>query len=75
MRPTASLAAVTSPAGGDYAANRPQLDPDLFFLGKTEARGMSLDRQGRLVKRFTVNMNGEHRGGVTLFFRKPEPAP
>ncbi|XLM23053.1 DUF3833 domain-containing protein, partial [Chromobacterium piscinae] len=46
----------------DYATNRPLLDPGQFFLGKTEAWGMFQDRQGRLVKRFTVAMDGERQG-------------
>ncbi|MBM2885425.1 DUF3833 domain-containing protein [Chromobacterium phragmitis] len=58
----ALLAGCAGPAVSDYAANRPLLDPGQFFLGKTEAWGMFQDRQGRLVKRFTVAMDGERRG-------------
>ncbi|OHX11241.1 DUF3833 domain-containing protein [Chromobacterium sphagni] len=58
----ALLAGCAGPAVGDYAANRPLFDPGQFFLGKTEAWGMFQDRQGRLVKRFTVDMDGERLG-------------
>ncbi|WP_434634055.1 DUF3833 domain-containing protein [Chromobacterium sp. CV08] len=58
----AALAGCAGPAVGDYAADRPLLDPGRFFLGKTEAWGMFQDRQGRVAKRFTVDMDGERRG-------------
>ncbi|WP_043631320.1 DUF3833 domain-containing protein [Chromobacterium haemolyticum] len=56
------LAGCAAPTVGDYAANRPPLDPGRFFLGQTKAWGIYQDRQGRLLKRFTVDMDGERHG-------------
>ncbi|MFB9159712.1 DUF3833 domain-containing protein [Chromobacterium violaceum] len=58
----ALLTGCAGPSVADYAANRPLLDPGRFFLGKTEAWGMFQDRQGRVAKRFTVDMDGERQG-------------
>ena len=47
----------SSPQPAQYAAERPQLDPTRYFNGRLDAWGMFQDRTGRIVKRFTVEMN------------------
>ncbi|OHX21338.1 DUF3833 domain-containing protein [Chromobacterium sphagni] len=57
------LAGCAGPRVEDYAAAQPIFDPAQFFLGKTQAWGMFQDRQGRLAKRFSVEMDGRLQDG------------
>lgn len=57
----AALAGCSSPGIQDYAANQPVLDLAQYFTGKTHAWGMFQDRNGKVVKRFTVEITGTHR--------------
>jgi hypothetical protein len=50
------LAACGSPVVSDYAAERPLLDLRRYFDGEVLAHGVFVDRSGKVVRRFTVNM-------------------
>lgn len=50
------LAGCASPPVSDYAAEKPPLDLRQYFNGRVEAHGMFQDRFGKVVKRFTVEM-------------------
>lgn len=52
----ALLSGCASPQATDYAAERPVLDLRTYFNGTLDAYGMFTDRQGRVVKRFSVVM-------------------
>lgn len=62
----AAAAAVTAgcagPVPADYAAERPLLDLRSYFDGDLTAHGMFTDRDGRVVRRFTVAMTGRWEG-------------
>jgi len=45
-----------------YQNNQPQLDLAHFFLGSTDAWGMFQDRNGNVIKRFTVHIEGTMQG-------------
>jgi hypothetical protein len=47
----------------DYAAERPVLDLERYFAGKTLAWGMFQDRSGTVIKRFTVSIDGRIENG------------
>ncbi|MBL8325286.1 MAG: DUF3833 domain-containing protein [Rubrivivax sp.] len=51
-----ALAGCSSPAVSDYAAERPLLDLRRYFDGEVRAHGVFVDRAGKVVRRFTVNM-------------------
>jgi hypothetical protein len=58
-----SLASCSSaPVVADYAAEQPALNLRTYFNGPLTAHGMFTDRAGRVVKRFTVQMNGRWEG-------------
>lgn len=58
------LGGCASHAIEDYAQDKPALDLRNYFNGKVDAWGIFTDRQGKVVKRFTVDMTctwqGEH---------------
>lgn len=58
----ALLSACASPSVEDYAQERPALDLREYFNGPLTAQGMFTDRQGKVVKRFTVQMTGKWTG-------------
>jgi hypothetical protein len=45
-----------------YAAERPTLELDRFFEGKVTAHGIFQNRNGQVVRRFTVDMVGQWEG-------------
>ena len=47
---------------GDYAAEKPVLELRDYFNGTLDAYGVFTDRSGKVVKRFTVVMNGSWKG-------------
>jgi len=51
--------ACTTPDVSLYAEERPALDVTQFFAGKTEAWGMFQKRNGEIVKRFHVALEGQ----------------
>lgn len=55
-------ASCTSPNLGDYANTTPQLALESFFNGDLKAYGMVLDRNGKLSRRFTVELKAEWKG-------------
>lgn len=58
-----SLAGCSStPAVGDYAAEKPVLDLRRYFDGQVRAHGMFSDRSGKVIKRFTVVMDCRWNG-------------
>ncbi|MBV8680334.1 MAG: DUF3833 domain-containing protein [Aquitalea sp.] len=59
------LAACSTPDIQSYQDNTPKLDLYQFFSGHTQAWGMFRDRSGKLIKRFSVDING-HRDGNAL---------
>nr|WP_233246918.1 MULTISPECIES: DUF3833 domain-containing protein [Limnohabitans] len=50
------LSGCASPSIEDYAQDKPTLDLRSYFNGKVDAWGVFTDRQGKVVKRFTVDM-------------------
>jgi Protein of unknown function (DUF3833) len=52
-----ALAGCASQQIGDYTQAAPRLDLARYFNGRVEAHGMFQDRSGRVVKRFTVQMD------------------
>jgi hypothetical protein len=56
------LAACASPSPADYAAERPVLDLQRYFNGDITAHGIFTDRQGKVVRRFTVLMKCQWTG-------------
>ena len=59
---TLALAGCAGPQVQDYAGEKPTLDLRSFFNGDLTAKGLFTDRAGRVVKRFTVQMNGRWEG-------------
>ena len=59
---TLGLAGCSAPLPAHYAAERPVLDPSRYFNGRLDAWGMFQDRFGKVVKRFTVEMNCRWEG-------------
>ena len=51
------LAGCAAPQPTDYAAERPVLSLQSYFNGRLQAHGMFQNRAGKVVKRFTVEMN------------------
>ena len=58
----AVLAGCASPTPSDYAAEKPALDLKQYFNGDLVAHGIFTDRSGKVVRRFTVQMNGTWQG-------------
>jgi hypothetical protein len=56
------LTACASPAPSDYAAEKPVLDLQRYFNGDITAHGIFTDRQGLVVRRFTVLMKCQWTG-------------
>jgi hypothetical protein len=52
----ASLSGCASPTIDDFAGQKPQLDLRTYFNGMVDAWGIFTDRNGKVVKRFTVEM-------------------
>ena len=52
----------SSPQPADYQAEQPAMDFRGYFSGPVQAHGMFTDRSGRVVKRFTVAMQGRWSG-------------
>ena len=53
----ALLTGCSAPQINDYAGQQPTLELRDYFNGKIEAHGLFTDRSGRVVKRFTVQMD------------------
>lgn len=53
-----SLFACSNQGINDYQSTAPELDVKTFFNGPLEAKGIVLDRAGRVTRRFTVQMIG-----------------
>lgn len=51
-----ALAGCAGPVVQDYADQKPTLDLKTYFNGTVDAWGMFTDRNGKVVKRFTVEM-------------------
>lgn len=51
-----NLSGCASPSVDDYADQKPELDLRTYFNGVVDAWGVFTDRNGKVVKRFTVNM-------------------
>lgn len=52
----------SAPQPADYQAEKPAMDFRGYFSGPVQAHGMFTDRSGRVVKRFTVSMQGRWSG-------------
>jgi len=52
----------SAPTAADYAKEQPVLSLQRYFNGPLTAHGLFTDRSGRVVKRFTVQMNGRWDG-------------
>lgn len=52
----AQLSGCASPTVDDYAGQKPELDLRTYFNGTVDAWGIFTDRNGKVVKRFTVTM-------------------
>jgi hypothetical protein len=50
------------PTPADYAGEQPVLDLKAYFNGPMTAYGLFTDRSGKVVKRFTVALNGRWNG-------------
>lgn len=55
-------AGCSAPGVQTYRNNKPSLDIYQFFGGETHAWGMFRDRQGKLIKQFTVDIKGQRQG-------------
>mgnify|MGYP000066496579 FL=1 len=53
---TAGLSGCASPSIEDYAGQKPELHLQTYFNGIVDAWGVFTDRNGKVVKRFTVEM-------------------
>ena len=49
---------------GDYAQNKPQLVPELFFDGKLTAHGIVKDRSGLVRRYFSADINASWTDGI-----------
>lgn len=56
------LVACSSPDINDYANTTPTLKLEEFFDGKLSAHGIVLDRNGALIRRFSVDLVGSWQG-------------
>ena len=61
---TAGLVGCASPTVNDYAGEKPALDLPAYFNGIVDAWGVFTDRQGKVVKRFTVEMRCQWKDGI-----------
>jgi hypothetical protein len=58
----ALLAGCAAPTPADYAAEKPLLDLKTYFNGEFTAHGLFTDRQGKVARRFVVQMTGTWQG-------------
>ena len=58
----ALLAGCAGPVPADYAAQKPVLDLKTYFSGELVAHGIFTDRQGKVARRFVVQMTGTWQG-------------
>ena len=58
------LSGCAAPTVADYAAEKPVLDLREYFNGPVDAQGMFQDRNGKIIKRFAVALNGSWKGDV-----------
>jgi hypothetical protein len=58
----AGLSGCASPTVDDYATEKPVLDLKTYFNGVVDAWGIFTDRNGKVVKRFTVDMKCNWQG-------------
>ena len=58
------LSGCAAPKVAEYAAEKPVLDLREYFNGPLSAHGMFQDRSGKVIKRFTVAMQGTWKGDV-----------
>ncbi len=58
----ALLSGCAAPKATDYAQETPVLDLPRYFNGRLQAHGMFQDRFGKVVKRFTVAIDGQWTG-------------
>ena len=58
----AALTGCAGPQPADYAAQKPLLDLKTYFNGELVAHGIFTDRQGKVARRFTVQMTGTWQG-------------
>ena len=58
----ALLSGCAAPKATDYAQETPVLDLSRYFNGRLQAHGMFQDRFGKVVKRFTVAVDGKWTG-------------
>jgi Protein of unknown function (DUF3833) len=59
----ASLSGCASPTVDDYVSQKPVLDLRTYFNGVVDAWGIFTDRNGKVVKRFTVEMKCQWHNG------------
>ncbi len=57
-----NLSGCAGPQVQDYAQEQPRLDLRQYFNGPVRAHGVFTDRQGRVVKRFVVDMQATWQG-------------
>jgi hypothetical protein len=62
MAGTALVTGCASPTVEDYASQKPVLDLRTYFNGVVDAWGIFTDRNGKVVKRFTVEMKCHWQG-------------
>ena len=60
---TTGLMGCASPKVSDYANEKPTLDLPTYFNGVVDAWGIFTDRNGKVVKRFTVEMHCHWKDG------------
>ena len=53
----------------DFAEKKPEFKIEEYFLGKTSANGLFIDRLGKVRRQFTVDMEGIH----CLLYTSPSP--
>jgi len=56
------LAGCAAPTAADYAKETPLLDLKTYFNGELVAHGIFTDRQGKVARRFVVQMTGTWQG-------------
>jgi hypothetical protein len=56
------LSACAAPTVDDYAAEKPLLDLKTYFNGELVAHGLFTDRDGKVARRFVVQMSGTWAG-------------
>jgi len=59
-----AFAGCASPSVESYRLEQPVLDLARYFNGELDAHGMFQDRSGKVVKRFTVRIEGRWSGNV-----------